>query len=474
MQDPDAFAESAGDAAASNSFASTIATTSVRRTGDKPQHRVFIAVRSSCSLHAPAIFFSWLDAQKFVVQSEIGVNDSCYRGFPTLEEAVNYLESDDCHDASRVDPYWNDGGLIASTANVPLGLEADNTIALGREEWNRPRQTATAMVASRSTTQPMGSVTYQASATAQIPVQGTSYVLTQPASPSAIQTVAETNNSKKKVRNNNSDLSRNKLSKALLCCGGSSTAFQQGIVELDANWDHLLRLLWDFRREYGHGDIPGRCTTTSTSNNNNGPDPNNENGGGGELSRFVTMIRRYHKEWQEGKQENSRGGRKIHRQRQRLLSSFFTDDRIRQLDAMGFVWVTKRGVKPVHMTPEQEEESFTTKLSELRKIVLELKDPIRRHPKMQEWITKQRTEYKAFQAGIPSTMTTDRIAALAKAGFAFEAIKKRTWDERAVEWLEYKSKNGGKDPRRYDESGLGKWVRSSKNQRWCCMCFCSV
>eukprot|EP00539_Tryblionella_compressa_P007148 CAMPEP_0178763542 /NCGR_PEP_ID=MMETSP0744-20121128/17227_1 /TAXON_ID=913974 /ORGANISM="Nitzschia punctata, Strain CCMP561" /LENGTH=234 /DNA_ID=CAMNT_0020418485 /DNA_START=55 /DNA_END=759 /DNA_ORIENTATION=- len=61
-------------------------------------------------------------------------------------------------------------------------------------------------------------------------------------------------------------------------------------------------------------------------------------------------------------------------------------------------------------------------------------------------------------------MTPQRIVQLAEAGFTFEAKSKKSWDERAVEWLEYKAKNGGRDPKRYDESGLGKWVYDQRDK----------
>lgn len=72
-----------------------------------------------------------------------------------------------------------------------------------------------------------------------------------------------------------------------------------------------------------------------------------------------------------------------------------------------------------------------------------------------------RKEYQEFKDGKSSTMTAQRIVQLAEHGFTFQPKQKFTWDERAVQWLEYRSKNG-KDPKRYSEDGLGKWVCSQR------------
>jgi hypothetical protein len=445
------------------------------------RHR-FIAVRAgNGSLHGPAIFFSWQDAKKFVrgggSQSEVDLSNNDvddgnagYSAFDTVQEAVMYLEQikhdgNDHPHSSRLDPSNDVPSIGFTNTDISLDVGEDNNTSNIPCLETIPADTATQ----------------------RYYVSGGK----RPAPQMAIQTDEANNNNRssscgsKKVRRNDGDdiEGTNKISSKTLPLGETgggdgphvvnTTVFQQGITELEVNWDYVLQLMWDFRREFGHGDIPGRSNNSSTGSTatNATTDPSNvsgcnlSGGGGNPLGRFVTMIRRYHKQWQEWKQQqqHKRGGKSSSPQRpkHRLLVSFFTDERVRQLDDLGFVYVTKRGVKPIHITPEQEVKNFHTKLKELRRIVLELKDPIRKHPKMQEWITKQRAEYKIFQSGMLSntTMTADRIVALAQAGFVFEATKKRTWDERAVEWLEYKSKNGGKDPRRYDESGLGKWVR---------------
>jgi hypothetical protein len=62
----------------------------------------------------------------------------------------------------------------------------------------------------------------------------------------------------------------------------------------------------------------------------------------------------------------------------------------------------------------------------------------------------------------PNPLNPERIARLTKLGFAFSTYKKKTFDERCVEWLEYKTKYNRDPPCNHDR--LGQWVLTMRRQ----------
>jgi Helicase associated domain len=179
------------------------------------------------------------------------------------------------------------------------------------------------------------------------------------------------------------------------------------------------------------------------------------------LYAFVERLRLYRKLWtemQKIRQPNEESQSLQH------LSSLLTSQRMEQLNALGFLWTTTNDADndPKRFCPTNDEHLFNAMLTEMKRVTKEGNAPLNKYPKLQEWVRKMRNEYKAMKDKKPTTLTPDRLAKLVEAGVTFEVPGKKSWDQRAVEWLEYKTKNGGKDPKRYDKSGLGKWVYNQR------------
>jgi hypothetical protein len=122
----------------------------------------------------------------------------------------------------------------------------------------------------------------------------------------------------------------------------------------------------------------------------------------------------------------------------------------------------KNGTKRRRQSTEDEIAEFDQMIKQLRD-QRENGTAIKHNTKLQGWVSKQRKEYQSYKQNEESTMTPHRIVQLAKHGFNFEVKKNMTWDERAMQWLEYHSKTG-EDPKRYYSDGLGKWVLDQRKK----------
>jgi hypothetical protein len=77
--------------------------------------------------------------------------------------------------------------------------------------------------------------------------------------------------------------------------------------------------------------------------------------------------------------------------------------------------------------------------------------------KLRNWCSSVRRHYDKMKQGKTSQLNPEWIAKLLQLGFSFETGPERlSFDERAVQWLEYKTKHGHEP-----KSGhmLGQWTR---------------
>ena len=100
-----------------------------------------------------------------------------------------------------------------------------------------------------------------------------------------------------------------------------------------------------------------------------------------------------------------------------------------------------------------------------------LKIPIN-DPELGEFASRQRTEYTRFLEGHTDIgLTKERVKQLTDMGFIFSSgkrydpsrkgIKRKTWEERFNQFLEFKQKHGhGFVTQQGDTDGLGEWVKS--------------
>ena len=82
-----------------------------------------------------------------------------------------------------------------------------------------------------------------------------------------------------------------------------------------------------------------------------------------------------------------------------------------------------------------------------------------------KWVSKQRSEYKKFQAGKKSQITEERIAALDAIGFEWApGAVLVDWDVRLQQLIDYRNENGHTNvPKSYGPNpSLGQWVQTQR------------
>ena len=72
---------------------------------------------------------------------------------------------------------------------------------------------------------------------------------------------------------------------------------------------------------------------------------------------------------------------------------------------------------------------------------------------------------RSVHIGIPSKLTALKLQRLTDLQFCFANKTRLTFDQRFDQWLAYRQEHDGKDPPRYSEDGLGKWVTMIRDKR---------
>jgi hypothetical protein len=137
-----------------------------------------------------------------------------------------------------------------------------------------------------------------------------------------------------------------------------------------------------------------------------------------------------------------------------------TATRIQQLDELGFEWGT---------TQESAWEERLVELKGFRAahglcLVPQTYVP---NPSLGEWVHKQRTQYKLYQDGKPSSMTVARILQLEALGLEWAQPETRLmWEERLADLKDYRDAHGHCNvPRRYKlNQPLANWVYTQRYQ----------
>jgi hypothetical protein len=90
--------------------------------------------------------------------------------------------------------------------------------------------------------------------------------------------------------------------------------------------------------------------------------------------------------------------------------------------------------------------------------------PERPRTPLYNWMTRMRVAYADLKAGKKSFLDKpERIAKIQATGFSLTAtVTRHTFDERAVEWLEYKTKHGTPNPPK--TSAIGKWCHHMRRR----------
>ena len=188
-------------------------------------------------------------------------------------------------------------------------------------------------------------------------------------------------------------------------------------TELTSMWNVRLEQLCEFKAQFGHYLVPKQYSVNP------------------KLGMWVSKQRRNYKLYQEGK------------------PSPMTAERIRELESVGFEFET-----PVPCFWSVKFEQLCEFKEEFGHWVLPIK-----YLKLGKWVSKQRSNYRLYQEGKPSTMTADHIRELESVGFEWELISTK-WNEQFEQLREFTAQFGHciVSVKYSASSKLMKWVATQR------------
>eukprot|EP00985_Skeletonema_marinoi_P012441 scaffold6003_cov126-Skeletonema_marinoi.AAC.1 len=178
-----------------------------------------------------------------------------------------------------------------------------------------------------------------------------------------------------------------------------------------------------FKEEHGHTNVPSVYPTNP------------------QLGNWVKEQRTQYRLKKEGKQ------------------SSMTNERIRELEAIGFVWVLQAKGPQV----KWEERFAELKAFEKEHGHTNVPSVYPTNPQLGNWVTEQRTHYRLKKEGKQSSMKNERIRELEAIGFVWVLQAKGPqvkWEERFAELKAFKEEhNHANVPYKYPTNPqLGSWV----------------
>mmetsp|Transcript_15888 Transcript_15888/g.34382 ORF Transcript_15888/g.34382 Transcript_15888/m.34382 type:complete len:505 (-) Transcript_15888:107-1621(-) len=161
------------------------------------------------------------------------------------------------------------------------------------------------------------------------------------------------------------------------------------------------------------------------------------------LHNWVQTQRKHYKLYQDNK----------------TSSTFLNADRIAVLDAIDFQW-NVRG-ETFWLKNFESLIGYKTEHGDVRVPRLYAKNP-----KLGEWVTDQRRQWKSKTEGKANTMTEERKTKLDELGFVWKVRDRADWNDRYEQLLEFKKENGHCIvPQHYSfNRSLGKWVAKQREQ----------
>eukprot|EP00548_Thalassiothrix_antarctica_P017317 CAMPEP_0194194734 /NCGR_PEP_ID=MMETSP0154-20130528/75747_1 /TAXON_ID=1049557 /ORGANISM="Thalassiothrix antarctica, Strain L6-D1" /LENGTH=360 /DNA_ID=CAMNT_0038919191 /DNA_START=225 /DNA_END=1307 /DNA_ORIENTATION=- len=138
-------------------------------------------------------------------------------------------------------------------------------------------------------------------------------------------------------------------------------------------------------------------------------------------------------------------------------------DRVKQLKDIGFVkHVKQEGSK----LPARGGKSWDENFNDLQAFKGEhghTNVPHLPRSSLRNWVVLQRDMYVRLKEGRKSDLNGERVAKLVQLEFVLQSTSRLTFDERALEWLEFKTKHG-REPVREREESLGAWVAKMRRK----------
>jgi len=161
------------------------------------------------------------------------------------------------------------------------------------------------------------------------------------------------------------------------------------------------------------------------------------------LYNWVQTQRKHYKLYQENK----------------TSSTFLNADRIAVLDAVDFQWNVRGDMfwqKNFDALIMYKNEHGDVRVPRL----------YTKNPKLGEWVTDQRRQWKSKMEGKPNMMTDERKSKLDEMGFVWKVRDRADWNDRYEQLLEFKKENGHCIvPQHYTRNrALGKWVAKQREQ----------
>ena len=150
-------------------------------------------------------------------------------------------------------------------------------------------------------------------------------------------------------------------------------------------WTEKFEDLCEFKKNHGHCHVPHTYTANPA------------------LAQWVKRQRYQYKLKVEGKR------------------STLTDDRVKLLNQIGFIWSSHDAV-----WEERLDDLLMYKQIHQDCVVPSNYPP---NPQLAVWVKRQRRQYKFYCEGKPTSMTPERISSLEKLGFAWDCRKSKGGDE---------------------------------------------
>jgi len=164
----------------------------------------------------------------------------------------------------------------------------------------------------------------------------------------------------------------------------------------------------------------------------------------------------------EEKKENGTGNEedlKEQTSRQEKSIAKLTANRISVLNAIGFPW---------NVRGDSYWQKYYDALVQYKAQNGDVKVPrlYAENPRLGEWVTDQRKQYKLKCEGSHSCLTDERKKKLDQLGFVWKVRDRADWNDRYEQLLEFKKVTGHcKVPQHYSQNrALGKWVAKQREQ----------
>jgi hypothetical protein len=166
------------------------------------------------------------------------------------------------------------------------------------------------------------------------------------------------------------------------------------VAALETQWDGMTQLLLHYKVEKGHCNVKIQDDAVDNRKYD-------------ELYAFVEQIRYYRKRLMDGKSTVA-------------STVVVPPDNTKDGTITGFriEWSSIDVHKP---SLHSDEEQFQSMLAEMKRVLIDRKEPLSKHPRLLDWVRSMRNESNALNDKKPTTMSPERIAGWIKAGLLWKS-----------------------------------------------------